>query len=102
MADNYIYDGIGNKYLPFIRVNEVFTDESGANQFVIVDENNTDDAKMDQIIFRRNNIAIYPKDASASTITKAIYVKINGELKKVKEVYIGDSDNNPKRIITFS
>jgi hypothetical protein len=37
MADNYIYDGIGNKYLPFIRVNEVFTDENGTNQFVIVE-----------------------------------------------------------------
>lgn len=100
MADNYIYDGIGNKYLPFIRVNEVFTDENGTNQFVIVEQGNAKSASQNQISLGYDTLYINPN--GTQTVPQAIYVKINGELKKVKEVYIGDSDNNPKRIITFS
>ena len=38
MADNYIYDGAGNKYLSFIRASEVFTDENNNKPFIIISQ----------------------------------------------------------------
>ena len=100
MADNYIYDNVGNKYLPFIRVSEVFTDENNNKPFIIVSQDSAQPAEQYQISIGTDTIYINPN--GIQTVPQAIYIKINGELKKVKEVYIGDSNNKPQLIKTFT
>ena len=100
MADNYIYDNTGNKYLPFIRASEVFTDENNNKPFIIVSQDNAQPAGQYQISIGNDTIYINPN--GTQTTPQAIYVKINGELKKVKEIYMGDSNNKPQLIKTFT
>lgn len=100
MADNYIYDGAGNKYLSFIRASEVFTDENNNKPFIIISQDSAQPAEQYQISIGNDTIYINPN--GIQTIPQAIYIKINGELKKVKEIYVGDSNNKPQLIKTFS